>query len=295
MERNITDILPNIISPFDAYCSGSGMQPTDAYVTTPLIATGVTPSECSHSGSDLLDRIIAFDRAEGEFANITQTNMVTVSSFNGLNGVILGYDLLPQELRRHPLVDENQYPYVYDAAPLFEVTQALYGTVRDKHFPIAPGQHLLCAYKTFYHAGPSVIYGALALAIAEDRSQNADLFMEDHGLLSISHHNTVTPEQQMAVVENLILAVDQISNNLGIRYKKIFVGFKYRNVKAGEMGCVITAAPYIHLARKAIPHNDPTLLQTMRLDEWKEQVEGNFMQPYSGPKVTSELVNSVLS
>jgi len=281
MERNITDILPNIVSPFDIYCSASGMQPTDAYVTTPLITTGIAPIECSHSGSDLLDKIIAFDRAEGEFANITQTNMVTVSSFNGLNGAIWGYDLLPQELTRHPLVDENQFPHVYDATPLFEATQALYGTVQDKHFPIAPGQHLLCAYKTFHHTGPCVIYGALALAIAEDRSRNADLYMEDQGTLAVGHANTVSPEQQSAVIENLILSVERISQNLGVRYEKVFIGFKHRNVKAGEIGCVITAAPYIHLARHAIPHGDPSLLQEMKLDEWRKQIQENFMQTSS--------------
>ena len=279
MERNITGILPNIVSPFDIYCSASGMQPTDAYVTTPLITTGVAPIECSHSGSDLLDKIIAFDKAEGEFANITQTNMVTVSSFNGLNGAIWGYDLLPQELTRHPLVDEDQFPYVYDATPLFEATQALYGTVQEKHFPIAPGQHLLCAYKTFYHTGPSVIYGALALAIAEDRSRNADLYMEDHGTLTVGHGNVVSPEQQSAVIENLILSVERISQNLGVRYEKVFIGFKYRNVKAGEVGCAITAAPYIHIARNAIPHNDPAFLQSIKLDEWKKYVKKDFMDP----------------
>jgi histidine decarboxylase len=287
MKKNISHILQNITSPFEPYCSSSGMQPTDPYVTTPLITTGVAPIECSHSGSDLLDKIIAFDRAEGEFANITQTNMVTVSSFNGLNGAIWGYDLLPQELTRHPLVDENQFPHVYDATPLFTATQAMYGTVRDKHFPIAPGQHLLCAYKTFYHTGPSVIYGALALAIAEDRSQNADLYMEDHGTLTVGHSDIVSPEQQGIVIENLIRSVERISQNLGVRYEKVFIGFKHRSVKAGEVGCAITAAPYIHIARNAIPHGDPSLLSDMSLDEWRDQVQGNFMSSRSNASINA--------
>jgi histidine decarboxylase len=277
MQKNITHILQNAVSPFELYCSSCGMQPMDSYVTTPLITSSVTPIECSHSGSDLLDKIIAFDKAEGEFANITQTNMVTVSSFNGLNGVILGYDLLRQPLQRHGLIDERQYPRVYDAQPLFAVTQALYGTVREKHFPIAPGQHLLCAYKTFYHTGPSVIYGALALAIAEDRTQNADLYMEDHGTLAVGHNNQVGPDQQSAVIENLILSVERVSQNLGVRYEKIFIGSHYRSVKVGEVGCVITAAPYVHIARRAIPHNDPALLQRMTLNEWNEYAESHFL------------------
>jgi len=274
MKKNVSHILQNIVSPFDYYCSGSGMQPSDFYVTTPLIATGVAPLNSSQNG---LDKIVAFDKAEGELANITQINMVTVSSFNGLNGVILGYDIMPQELRQHPLVDSEQYPHVYDATPLFEATQALYGTVQEQRFPIMPGQHVLCACKTFYHPGPCVIYSALALAIAEDRSRTADLYMEDPGLLSADYDIHVSEEQQSAVIERLIHSVEQISQNLGVRYEKVFVGFKYHHVKAGEVGCAIAAAPYIHLAKNAIPHSDPEILQNMSLQEWQEAVSGHFM------------------
>jgi len=288
MPKNVSHILPNVVSPFDHYCSASGMQPIDAYVTTPLIATGVAPLNSSQNG---LDKIVAFDRAEGELANITQINMVTVSSFNGLNGVVLGYDILPQELQRHSLVNSALYPHVYDATPLFEATQALYGTVQEQRFPIRPGQHVLCASKTFYHVGPCVIYSALALAIAEDRSRNADLYMEDPGLLSADYDTHVSEEQQAAVIERLIHSVEQISQNLGVRYEKVFVGFKYRHVKAGEVGCAIAAAPYIHLARNAIPHGDPQLLQEMTLHQWQEAVAGQF---FTGYEVTAQSTTNTM-
>ena len=284
MRKNISHILQNVVSPFDHYCSGCGMQPSDFYVTTPLIATGVAPLNSSQNG---LDKIVAFDRAEGETANITQINMVTVSSFNGLNGVVLGYDILPQALRRHPLVDSEQYPHVYDANPLFEATQALYGTVQQQRFPIRPGQHVLCASKSFYQPGPCVIYSALALAIAEDRSRNADLYMEDPGLLSADCDTHVSEEQQASVIERLIHSVEQISQNLGIRYEKVFVGFKYRHVKAGEVGCAIAAAPYVHLAKNAIPHGDPQLLQEMPLHEWHEAVSSQVLE--ADPQLTNAM------
>lgn len=289
MRKNISQILQKVVSPFDHYCSASGMQPTDAYVTTPLIATGVALLNSSQNG---LDKIVAFDRAEGELANITQINMVTVSSFNGLNGVVLGYDILPQELQPHPLVDSELYPHVYDATPLFEATQALYGTVQQQRFPIMPGQHVLCACKTFYHPGPCVIYSALALAIAEDRSSNADLYMEDPGLLSADNDTHVSEEQQAAVIERLIHSVEQISQNLGVSYEKVFVGFKYRQVKAGEIGCAIAAAPYIHLAQNAIPHGAPELLQEMSLYEWEEAVCGQFFSEQEA--ITQPSTNTML-
>ena len=152
--KDVASLLPRVIGPFDSYCSSSGLLPTSAYITAPLIATGLASMECSHSGSKLLDQIIAFDRAEASFANITQTNMVTVSSFNGLSGLILGYDLLKQELKPFPVLDPERYPNVFNAEPLFQATQALFGTIRDKRFPIAPGQHLLCAYKSLYKDTP---------------------------------------------------------------------------------------------------------------------------------------------
>jgi len=274
--KNIASILRACVSPFSSYCSASGMQPTDAYITAPMLGTGTTEIDCSHSGSQMLDNIVAFDRAESSFANVTQTNMVAVSSFNGLQGAVLGYDLLPQPLRRHPLVDAEEYPHVYDAEPLFRATQALFGTVQEKHFPIAPGQHLLCAYKTLTKNGPCILYGALAVAIAKDRSRNADLYMEDHGTFVGTHNKAANLEQQTTVTENLIRSIGHIGRNIGVEYEKIFIGLRVKSVGAGEIGCVITAAPYIHLAKSAIVENDPALLQHLPIDEWKQRVAQGF-------------------
>lgn len=258
--------------------------PTQAYVTTPLIGLGVAPRTGSRGSSSLLDQIVAFDRAEADTANITQTNLVTVSSFNGLQGLLWGYDLVPQPLRRHPCLSAEAFPHVYDAQPLLDATLALYGTVREPRFPIAPGQHVLCACKTLYWEGPCRLYGALAVAIAADRSKNADLFMEDHGTLEDygrwedhgtlgeGFHEQNQHEQEGAVLERLIDAVGQISDNLDVRYEKVFVGFRARAVPAGEIGCVLTAAPYIHLAQDAILHDDPERLTHLSLADWQQAV-----------------------
>jgi histidine decarboxylase len=281
MPKNVAALLEKVLSPLDHYCSSSGMSPANPYITTPLISTGVTVMDCSHSGSQLLDNIVAFDRAEASYANITQTNMVTVSSFNGPNGLIWGYDLLPQELRLHPLANlPAEHPLherVYDAEPLFRATQALYGTVEEKRFPILPGEHLLCAYKTMHQQGPCLIYGALAIAVPEDRTCNADLYMEDHGTLLASHDKGANLDQQTTVIENMLRSIEKISQNLGVRYEKVFIGLKCKNVQPGEVGCVITAAPYIHLARKAVPHENPATLMNISLSEWESLVQPQFL------------------
>lgn len=227
----------------------------------------------------MLDNIIAFDKAEGSHANITQTNMITVSSFNGVNGALIGYDLIKQNLERHPLLaDEEKFSNIYSAEPLFETTKALFGTVKDKHFPIFPGQHIMCAYKAINKNGPCIMYGALAIAIPSDRLQNADLFMEDHGTISGKHTKSAHIDQEQSILDHLILSTQRIGENLGIEYEKIFVGFKQLSVQAGEVGCIITAAPYIHIAQRAIPNKDLNWLEHITLNEWIEVCHSNFLQ-----------------
>ncbi len=283
--KEVRALARRIVGPFPRHCAGAGLLSTQAYVTTPLIGLGVAPLTCSPGGSLLLDYIVAFDRAEAETANITQTNLVTVSSFNGLQGLLWGYDLVPQPLRRHPCLSAEAFPHVYDARPLLDATLALYGTVREPRFPIAPGQHVLCACKTLYREGPCRLYGALAVAVAADRACHADLFLEDHGvledhgtlgeeygMLGEAHREQDRADQEEAVLERLIDAVGQISDNLGVCYEKVLVAFRARAVPAGQIGCVLTAAPYIHLAQDAIPHDDPERLTHLSLAEWQQAV-----------------------
>lgn len=271
--RNDTDIVTRIVGPFACHCSGCGINPAGAYVTTPLIGLGVIPQSGSPGSSHLLDSILAFDKAEAETANITQTNLVQVSSFNGPNGLLLGYDLLSQPLSPHLLLPSNSCN-VLDAAPLFATTRALYGTISAPRFPIAPGQHILCAYKTLCLNGPCRLYGALAVAIPADRTRNADLFLEDHGTLQEASNDTA---QERAVLERLVDATQQIGDNLRVEYQTVLVGFRSCIVPSGEVGCVLTAAPYIHLAQRAIPQGKPELLLEMTLPEWEQATSADWL------------------
>jgi len=189
-----------------------------------------------------------------------------VSSFNGPQGLLWGYDLLPQPFAAHPLASD---PRVRSAQPLLDATTALYGTISSPRFPIMPGQHVLCAYKTGYQNGPCVLYGALAVAIAADRQRNADLFLEDYGPLADGQDEERSgvgeADRERAVLEHLIDAVDRIRDNLRVEYSAIFVGFRACRVRAGEVGCVLTAAPYVHLARSAVPYGQLELLPSMPL------------------------------
>jgi histidine decarboxylase len=225
-------------------------------------------------GSDLLERTIAFDRAEGECANLTQTNLIQVSSFCGLQGLLLGCDLLRQEERPHPLMDA---PHLLDLEPLCQATRALLGTVREKRFPLLPGQHLLCAYKAGYAYGPCTLYGAMAIALPYDRGANADLFLEDHGTLA-AESPAAYALQERQVLARLVDACQEIGQNLGVRYARIFLCLRACNVEVGEIGCALTAAPYLRLARRAVPAVGPELLARMSLAQWERAVDADFPQ-----------------
>lgn len=100
--------------------------------------------------------------------------------------------------------------------------------------------------------------------------------MEDHGTVVGTHNKAANLEQQVTVFDNLIRSIHLVGRNLGVEYERIFVGMKVKNVQADEIGCVITAAPYIHLARHAVPDGNARALEDMPLREWKDRVHDSF-------------------
>lgn len=263
--RDSARILSACVGPYDRYCASAGVASAAGYIAAPLIGLGLADLSCSHPGSRLLDGILAFDRAESSTANLTQTNLIAVSSFCGINGLVWGYDLAKQPLRRHPLLAGKEHPQAYDLTPLLEATQALLGTVREPRFPVAPGEHLVCAYKSHTVLGPCRLYGAMALAVAAERDRHADLFMEDHGTLA-------DEDEEALVLGNLLRSVAGIGENLGVHYEKVFVGLRSCWVAEGRVGCALTAAPYLHLARLAAPSTAPEALAGMTLSQWERSV-----------------------
>lgn len=278
--KDVAALLPRVIGPFERHCAGCPFHPAAAYVTTSLIGLGTAPIGRDVGSSSIVAQTLAFDRAEGEETNLTQTNMVGVSSFNGVQGLLLGYDLLRQPLVPHPLLSR---PDVHDAAPLFAATRALYGRIREPRFPILPGQHLLCAAKTLYVNGPATLYGALAIGIAADRATNADLFLEDVGVLPQMPAGAAEEQRERErgrreadVLSSLVDAVEAIGDNLGVRYARCFVGMRSRSVAEGEVGCALVAVPYVHLARASVPEGGTARLAHLSCTEWEDAVVSRF-------------------
>jgi len=248
---------------------------------------------------ETLLHISSYDKAEANGAYIGQINMIYVSSFSGPCAAVWGYDLAaPDNLRNKQWfsVPENKDDIlkddfstsapgiipVYDITPLLDATESLYGTVSDRHFPIIAGAHVPCAAKEKYSADaegtpePGWIWCFLSLAIAENRSKDACLFVEDVGFFSDVKGPKLNKDE---VVEKLDKKLREVvytqllcGENQKVRYKEIFIGYKYDYVHQHNYGCALTCAPYVTLAKKAYPGGNPKNLKMMNLETWKKSV-----------------------
>ena len=101
----------------DDYCYGYGNVDTKGYyITTVKCETGKVSIK-GLGKDEVLEGIVAYDRAEKNGAYIGQINMITVFSFAGPNSAIWGYDLAEvSNLRSIKLYDIDNIP-VYSMDP----------------------------------------------------------------------------------------------------------------------------------------------------------------------------------
>jgi histidine decarboxylase len=226
----------------------------------------------------VLEGIVSYDRAEKNGAYVGQINMIAASSFCGLNGAVWGYDVArhdgltdgsikPLMTRRRPNgVDVKVYP----VAPLLEAGEALFGSESDRHFPLLPGAHVVCATKEVTTSGPTQVWSAIALSIAADRDHDSSLFIEDvgHGVEGDTEADRVAVLHDR--MEHIVDSVLLCGEDQGVEYLEIFIGFKSEWVPEGFVGCALTCAPYVVLAKNAVPDSPSDLLE-MSLSQWQER------------------------
>lgn len=277
--------LNKAISPYKNYCNGYGNSGTldNSYLVGLIFGIGKTKKELYHEGTSILDNINAFDRAEVENAYLGQINMVTVSSFCGPMGGLIGYDILkPKNIYKfHKYFpegeivgsDSKKIP-VYTASTLVEATKSLFGTVNDKRFPLAPGSVVPCAGKHISKKGPKHIYCGFGLGIAKNHKRDAHLFMEDIGDIPLYIKGTeVEGLYRHKILENLAKSVLRIGENQKVSYKEIFVEMHDVMIQPDEIGCSLVAAPYITLAQNAIPEKGIDTLFDISLESWKKEMD----------------------
>lgn len=267
--------LKSVLSPYDNYCIGAFGK--ENYLTALVLGFGNFEKSYSHSGSQILDKIVAFDRAEISEAYLGQINMTIVSSFCGPQGLIWGYDVakkndipLPPFLPTFNTKDFKGIE-IKNGENLRKAAIALFGTNKEKHFPFLPGTHVPCAGRVHFKSGPATLYGITAIGIPKNREKYACLLMEDVGEITVS--NGIIEPIKQKLMFNAIKSVIKIGENQNIFYKEIFIDFIIGQVKANEIGCVLVAMPYFHLAKKAFNEN----LLFQNLVDWIESTKNNFL------------------
>lgn len=273
-----TEVIRGAIGPFPDHCAGY-LNPGASgggYIATLKLSVGVVDANMDTG----LEGIVAYDRAEKWDAYIGQINMLTASSFCGLNGLIWGYDLArePDVTADSNLLYTMKGPKDHDGPeipirsikPLLDAARRLFGTEETRRFPPLPGAMVVCANKSITKAGPpkgsddpgSKIWCTLALAIAKDRTKDACLFIEDA---------SDSVEDLENLHRNIVRSILYCGLDQGVAYKEIFIGYKDITVKPGKVGCALTCAPYVTLAQNAIPEGyvSEDLLK-MSIDEWEQ-------------------------
>ncbi len=267
-------IVDGAVGAFDDYCDGYGNPGASGlgYVSVLKLSTGTVAKTLD----TVLEGIVSYDRAEKNDAYAGQINMVAASSFNGVNGAVWGYDLA----RHDGLTDGTVEPLdhrtrhdgvtipVYPVAPLLEAGEALFGTATDRRYPLLPGAHVICATKEITVSGPTAVWSAIALAIAEHRNRDSSLFIEDVGQDLPGASQEEREAELRRRMEHIVTSVVLCGEDQDVKYKEIFVGFKTEWVPEGYVGCALTCAPYVVLARNAVPKPAHRLL-TMTLSEWE--------------------------
>lgn len=269
------EIVKASLSPYENYSVGYPM--SGNYLTALVIDIGSSKKRFNHDGSEWLDGIIAYDKAEASDTYIGQINMITVSSFCGPHGLIWGYDVAKEDsqdissLISRDKLKEFDGITIRNGKNLRTAANSLFGTLNEKHFPLLPGSHVPCAGKYYTKAGPALLYGAIAIGIPENREESACVLMEDPGEIILRGDETKESIEEQIILNN-IRSVVEIGKIQNIKYKEIFIDFYSKNIEKDEVGCVLVAMPYFHLAKKAYCEE----LSDCSLDEWKSKVLSQF-------------------
>jgi histidine decarboxylase len=290
MNKRSSDFDRRAIGPHADYCDGHG-QPGAVglgYVCVLKVATATVEK----TDDALLDGIVALDRAEAAGAYLGQINLATVSSFCGLAGHVWGHDLATADViaegRQAPLFSVSQQDGsalpVFDGQPLLDAGQALFGSAEARRFPLAPGAHVPCANKSVTafrprRSAPDAARGEahgvwcyLALAIAREREVAADLFMEDAG--AWTRNDDADELARWLAGHRRAVADSVVACGLGQRvlYDRIYISYACTLIPPGHLGTALAVAPYLVLARKALPGGDFDRLAGLTLSEWERAV-----------------------
>lgn len=315
-EFPLTDVVNGAVGSFEPYCMGY-MNPGASglgYISTMKLSVDKVDIRGLDVGTA---GIVSYDRCEKDDAYIGQINMGTASSFCGVNGALWGYHLAkaesiandtlqpmftypgPMYPRDKELPGQKPVP-VYPVAPLLDATERLFGRMdkagdgeRDlRRFPPLPGAHVICANKDASGKGPGYFWSAIAIAIADDRERSANLFIEDADIIKAQQVTDPdgttlwqpTPEQIEVKLHqhlrNIAKSMILCGQDQDVLFERIYMGVKFIFAGENEWGCALTCAPYVTLAKNAVPAEcEASTMLGMTISAWERAVELSPMPP----------------
>lgn len=240
----------------------------------------------------VLDGIVSYDRAEAKNAYIGQINMETASSFTGLQGVTLGYDIL-----RNPAVDEEKPLFVesqwdgselpiFDAKPLQDALVEYFGTESDRRHNLVPGAMVVCANKGVtayrpqedrpFQAGEGYgVWSAIAISFAADGTVDSDMFIEDAGVWTKNDNEADLIAWLDTRRKAIAKSIAECGQDSHVRFARTYIGFAHAMMKPNQIGNAITVGPYFAIPVDAIPGGDMTdpdgcfdILEHLSLPAW---------------------------
>lgn len=292
-KNNVDDILRDeyfdktAISPYNTYCDGYGMPGAtgNGYVAALKVDAGTV----NKTEDSLIDGIVSYDRAETTNAYIGQINMITASSFDGLQGQIWGYDLACHDDIKNKTVaplfsieqwDKESILNIYDAQPLLDAAKELFGSEQHRRYHCLPGAHVFCANKgiTAYRpkenrdlkAGEAYgVWSFIAISFAKNRHHDSDLFIEDAGVWTKNDNEEDLVRFLNQRRKEIAWSVAKCGQDSHVIFDSTWIGYAYSIMKPGEIGNAITVGPYVTLAKDALPTSgDFEDLNKQTLSEW---------------------------
>lgn len=175
------------------------------------------------------------------------------------------------------------------ADALVEAGEVLFGTEKARNFPPAPGAHVICANKSVTVSRPKTgkpdpckqeaygVWAYIALSITRDGDNSADLFIEDAGVWMDNDSESMLDAFLDKHRQNVVNSIVACGEDQGVPYERTYISYARVIMKPGYVGTALTVAPYITLAKKAIPQRATledgfSALTTMTLSDWKKQI-----------------------
>ena len=108
------------------------------------------------------------------------------------------------------------------------------------------------------------------MSIAKDRKNAACLFIEDAGLWTKNDSEQDLVKFLDDHRKSVVWSIVACGKDQNVIYDRTYISFAHVIMQPGHIGTALTVAPYVVLAKKAIPDNKFGKLNNMNLSQWEK-------------------------